>query len=505
MAYSKFSYNGISFSEPFQVLEHQKKFVFDSARNYLYTRHTFRVRANYNPSTTSYGVPPGQNNQPAPQQDGNPPAQTEVNVRQQLAQSRGQLTYQVGSDYVLQSPAPGGYSVDANNGPVSVVHGVWERKGRKTFCCDFTVSTDVNEAIRYVKQPPYVLSHLWRMRNVVGIDCYTTRIINGTIICRSDLLLGPNAAGPNPLGVQLVPDDFRQQLTFPVPQNFIRESIDVVASEDGTSCEYTIIDRELPVNISFAQGIVKINSSWGQTYSMTGSDEYLFQKHILDEQRKLGVIGSVGSSVVGIAGKGGVGSFASIPVVGGLSYLNSKLAFNLSVKSLNRATAPRVTHVISAEMWGNAEITTVALHSQLCGFLYGRYNLITNIIQQYFSSASFETFVDHSGKYVTGNIVLHSGPLSTNGNSVTGFIQNTGLGFMNVAPDAGVSEYVTTQAAANPLPPGREGCAGDYLGAVVASALVAQNAPPIPPATQWPQATNISGGRAAGNKNTIGQ
>jgi hypothetical protein len=405
------------------------------------------------------------------------PAQTEANIRQQLEQSRGQLLYKVGNDIVLQSPA-NGMTVDANNGPVAVVHNIFERKGQKTFLCDFTVTTDINEAGKFVKLPPVVISHVWRMRNIVGDDSFTTRVITGNIVCRSDLLALNNA----------IPDDFRQTLAFAVPTNFQRTNIDVVAAEDGNSCEYTLIDQERPTNISVRNGIIRIESTWEQTFSMVGASEISWMETKNDIAIAQGAFKTVTESK----------NFFDLAT--------SAVGFsaNASVKSadLARNAAPRVVHSLSCQMWGNRSINLPTLNQNVWQFLAARFAVLNATFGQVFASFSLGNKVNHMARYAAGAIHFFSGPLKVQGGIVNigaGF----GLGFVNQPADANVGAWITVGDSDNPPQLGRGGVSGGYLGAVVAAALQGQNILPLTP-TQQGFAANLSGGRTAKNLGLIG-
>jgi hypothetical protein len=89
------------------------------------------------------------------------------------------------------------------------------------------------------------------MQHDIDDNFYTTRTIRGHAVFRTDLLLDRGE----------VPDDFRQRLFHSVPPNFKRDKVSVEITEDGTRCNYTVVDRQETVNIDPALGITRVEAS----------------------------------------------------------------------------------------------------------------------------------------------------------------------------------------------------------------------------------------------------
>lgn len=210
---------------------------------YLYTRHTLGVVAIYNPERNSPFV--AAPNFQAPIID--------IALRHKLMLPRQKLLYTVGTTNVIHSPLnlPAGLTTDANNGPLPLYCHVEKVHGKKTFKVYWVVQTDVNECPSSL--PPIVLSHRWTMDHDIDEHFFTTRTIRGHAILRTDHMLKSS----------VTPDDYRPHFIHPIPNDFKRTHINVVAHEDGNALDYVVVDTEQPFvfdNFVRDRGVTKIEA-----------------------------------------------------------------------------------------------------------------------------------------------------------------------------------------------------------------------------------------------------
>src|SRR6185369_13580439 len=116
----------------------------------------------------------------------------------------------------------------------------------------------------------------------------------------------------------LWPDDYRS-LIHPVPDNFQRISVKTEAAEDGTALRYTVVDKQVPLNISSNfRRIAQIRGSYWEGATAA--------KYSLDE-----IPGSVRSGAqIGVAlgrNLGGLGTLAGALIGAGLGAIASPFAF----------------------------------------------------------------------------------------------------------------------------------------------------------------------------------
>ena len=83
-----------------------------------------------------------------------------------------------------------------------------------------------------------ILSHTWSTHDHIDQDDLTTSAIRGQIVFRSDVLRVRRRV------LARMPDDYRILMTHPLPRDFKRMSVDVVANDDGNTVDYIIVDRE---------------------------------------------------------------------------------------------------------------------------------------------------------------------------------------------------------------------------------------------------------------------
>lgn len=471
-----FQYGGIVAAEPVKTEEYTCRHVFDAANNYQFTEVTITVSFVFNPKSTSYAAPVAF--APPVPVEGKLPAETEAAVRHALAQPRQTLIYSNGANTIIRSPAVGA-TVDANNGPVPTVHSVRAVHGIKTFEVRMSVKTYLNESHLYVNTPSVITSHTWRPQHTVDADFFCTRVIRGRVACRSDRLAALNASV----------DDFRRFVFHPVPTNFKRETIDIVASEDGTSAEYTIIDRELPINIVAPQGVTRIEASWSQGSHGIGPEEYAWREMLAEEGILTSSPAYMGNAALGASAAGhgmarsgwAQNAFQNDGVSTGAVHTAASLA-SMAVGAklryeVNRITnAPRHVHDIAVRVWGDRTASRQMLQNVAVGIAQSR---LAFLVDKKFATLGFRVTHDLMGRFVAYSCSLVSGP----SNDVVATGPNLGsLPFPGFPADDSMPNFTSANDAANPAPTGDGKSRGSYLGALLAAALQAPNATPSTPA-----------------------
>ncbi len=242
----KLTYGGISI-DVFQVLEYRTEVV-RHENQYLYTRHTIRVRGYFHPAVTSYRGPAARGPLgPTPivfdPNNPNQPATTHQALRYALSRPRQTLTFSVPDvsgpnkpDIVVLKSPLNNQGVDSLNGPTPLFLAVTEISGAKMWMVEFGVETHVHESYEQ-PQAPILLSNFWTMRQEIDNDLYTTQIAEGEAVF--DL---------NQLAVQgKRADDYRQLVVYPVPPRFKRKEVQIQVSPTGESVRWRVVDREEPI------------------------------------------------------------------------------------------------------------------------------------------------------------------------------------------------------------------------------------------------------------------
>jgi hypothetical protein len=253
MANTTLVYNDVEI-DVIETVVYDKRPFYDSRKAYLWTVVTLVVRGWFNPDATSFVFNPDGDPVEVPRQLG---AKTDTVVRHALSQPRGQLTYTIGGQVVLDSPgidiSGGQGDTDMNNGPeiigspkVLAVH------GSKTLHIEFGAITYINESPLFAlsTEPPGLLAHNWSRSEYIDSDYRSTIRTEGRAYFNEQILeatTGGIAAGAIP--ANYVPDDWRNYLFHPVPVGFKRTNIQVLAQEDGTALAYSFEDKEVDISI----------------------------------------------------------------------------------------------------------------------------------------------------------------------------------------------------------------------------------------------------------------
>lgn len=453
---SLLTYNGISLF-PCQVLDYRKDYVYDGPV-YLWTKHTIRVRGVYNPATTSWAQNDPQNPVPVPAVG----ALTEEAVRHFLAQPRQYLVYSVGNVPVLTSPPLANVNgnvtplgCDANNGPFPTVGAVTRVSGAKTFVVEAEFSTCINECWRYRSAATLglALSQRWEMSHDIDEDFYTTRTVRGHVIFRTDLM--------QPVGnlPQAFPDDFRNFLFHPVPPNFKRENIRVVAHPDGHRLDYSFTDVEQAVNMTTAVtqvGVTRIEAFLTKSISKPNDDDSDFVMRQARWQRRL-AWGSLLPTIAGaLASKG-----RSLSVSGNLD-INAIVNTEFAFEGATRGTIPRQTTSLVVRVYGNRDATRRDLHDVAMQVLLSKVS--DDAVRV--GGTTLSCTEDLMGTFVSLQCTVLSAP------APLAFAAANGVAFPYVRPGDDAIDQVTTFAnLPNPLPPGDLTSRGTYREEAVAQAL----------------------------------
>lgn len=186
-------------------------------------------------------------------------------LRQALMQPQQRLIYSIGPDRVFDVPT--GLSIagkgivqpacDPAGGPFPQSCRVLSIHGDKTAVVEYVVEFHVNDYM-YYGNGNYVLSHRWKVTSHVGEQWLTTRVTEGRATFRLDALQAYPA----------VADQWRRNFTLHVPPGFIRQRVDVTATEDGRELHYRVEDRESYLNLGTSSQAVKveINATAGQEF-----------------------------------------------------------------------------------------------------------------------------------------------------------------------------------------------------------------------------------------------
>lgn len=223
---SQMVYNGVSLQVVTIKEWLQENIYSDDGADLLHTHHRLHVRAVVAAGATEGNL------------DG---------IMDNLMQPRAKLLFGVSGKTMLEAPSVAGASCDANNGPHPIACTALEFRGEATAVIEFVIETWIgfgNTAL---------IAHRWEMAEDIDEMFYSTRIIDGEAVFRSDLLFG---AG-------LSVDQFRASLFHPIPAGYKRAPVHVEASSDGLRLRYQIVDEQQ--TLSFGNNstpIIKIEGEY---------------------------------------------------------------------------------------------------------------------------------------------------------------------------------------------------------------------------------------------------
>ncbi len=322
------SYGGVVF-EMRSTKGIKREAVYNDNKTYLYTKWTFDFTSVYNPEATSYGpnTNPNRNaDSTPPTVPGLPATITDASLRHYLSQPRRTLIYAFGPNILLRTPSAN-YSCDAENGPTVEICDVLESYGVRTFLVHLRITAVVNEC--GAKIP--LLSHTWKASVDYDKDYYATRTIEGTAVFRSDALQK----------LSTWPDQYRQDLMFPVPPNMRRESIKIVAEEDGVTYHYQVVDHEQGCNIQPVDGgPVRFEGFFTAGYDQTGLNEAALDLDIANTQA---IAQTAQNIITSTAGSGAIAAAV------GLEF--SRFANSVAAGS---SRIPKLYQHCQVRAWGNS-------------------------------------------------------------------------------------------------------------------------------------------------------
>ena len=192
-----------------------------------------------------------------------------------LKQPRQELTFDISADRVIQAPPrmvagtttqvtmtaiaqalaagvalPGVLAKsDCNGGPFPEELKIIEVQGTHSALIYFRIRCSINLCNNIV------LANRWSIHHHIDELHYTVRTISGNVTIRRDIgdayaaiQAAGNVAGQPAWPTFLTADAFRASVIVNCPSNFQRESVDVHQGSDDYTLEYTVIDREKPLN-----------------------------------------------------------------------------------------------------------------------------------------------------------------------------------------------------------------------------------------------------------------
>ena len=161
-------------------------------------------------------------------------------IHKALSEPRRELIIRMNGQQVLNISPPnatalaGGFDYDTENGPkpqhVRLMHIVSNRMARVQFSVVATILGCVNNNL----QSTPVINNRWSVSEEMDDDFFVTRTTNGTI--RFSLSDPKDGGGPHWYKYFVIPG---------LENGFRRARVHYVASEDGLSAKYTIIDRQI--------------------------------------------------------------------------------------------------------------------------------------------------------------------------------------------------------------------------------------------------------------------
>lgn len=268
---------------PLQVLRSNpwvREVILDeSGTSYKWTKWTISAIVTYNPDAISYAPSPGtagpgrnprgaggapDSGINAPRVGGvasvalgagsgpeRMPADTDVAIRRFLEFPRGPLVV-FSTDMLtgrptsvmLRSPVqnPDGslQPCDANNGPFCKVNSIQEVAGERLWQIHLTFETYIYEdSLRTGQSPPTIVSNRWSITVDTNWQHLTTRIIEGIVHFRADLMLTEPDSNPA--------ETFRGEFAnFTVPAGFQRTQVLCKTLPQGNQIAYRIVDTDQP-------------------------------------------------------------------------------------------------------------------------------------------------------------------------------------------------------------------------------------------------------------------
>jgi hypothetical protein len=439
---------------------------------YLGIRHKIRVRGWINPQAIAY-TPILATDPPAVAiTPGTPPSVTDFYIRDLLAMPQRQLICISGGQLVLVSPQPvaqappppppqppieqppvlkanypdpapfeppppaplqgsnfGSIAVDADLGPIPIVHSVGMNLGNKTWWVIFEISTLVN--VCGTNQPPadVINSHRWTMTHDLDTEGLCSRTISGHAYFRTDRLFAKNQDAQALLGIPIptiVPDQFRGWLFHPPFPNSRREIIRCEPNADGDEITYTIRDVELPINL-YAKGATRVEvQHWAETdyAGAEGALDRLIHTDWTHISLSTGldiatVTGAFGQFLPNDSNANG-GTFLENQLQGAKNFIIDKTRALTNVLRYNPNNVPVVVIGCSVRVWGNRNTTRYNLQSIAWQIGMARLNLSLNGLSFDFAGGSTagaakilggkQVRIEHdaAGKYVQISMQIRS-------------------------------------------------------------------------------------------------
>lgn len=293
----------------------------------IYDEFQYECLAVLNPRATSYRFQAGAGFVRTPLAViGERSTNTDNAIRHYLLHPARKWTILVDGDTLLQSPDDGRFC-DANNGPIPYRCDIVDVMANKSLLIRWGCRTWINPCKRLTanKETP-LLSHRWSQERDVDGEGFGTLTTRGHAIFDAGKLIALNQ----------LPDEFFDNLVPFCPQNFRRDIVQVVATEDGNELEYIVVDRETPLVLA-AKGVARAEVTHIASLSRTDAID------IYKGGTKTAVGAGAAGAAIGTAIGGPVGG-----IVGGILGFVGGGALAITEKA-----TPTLTHMITVRAWAN--------------------------------------------------------------------------------------------------------------------------------------------------------
>lgn len=324
---------------------------------YLYTKWTIDVVTQINPNALAYHR---QNaNDPLSNlvaDETSLPGRTDNAIRNVLMMPRQVLTVRSGGEIILETPgfiagnAGDRYPCDAKNGPFCEVASITQSVGVMHFVVHCRFTAHVVEYAAAQRTSDQILSNRWVSAENIDELTYPIRYIAGEAIIRTDLMRRANINA----------DDLRNQLFFPVPQNYQRENVKVELSSEGSRLRYSFTDVGKCYNLGATSPVRKIEAYQTHYATSLGSASIAnaIGRGLITDTAEAIRVGAYASSSGGIPVAGSATGLAQGTAVGSL-YLAGATARTAAIAALD--ALPKYFIGMRVDLWGDRSASRARL------------------------------------------------------------------------------------------------------------------------------------------------
>ncbi len=419
------------------VLDYHREPIFHGP-DYIYTRHSLRIRALYNPGVNAWTLSPQFTQYAAPsvilralgfnttivQRDSGPvtavartfgnanapnstlPSEsgglvapiTDVAIRHWIERPRQRIVLVMGGVPLLVTPninSDGTVAAcDVKGGPFITANDVVYISGGKSFEVDFSVETFVNEAGIFQATPNVLLSHRWEPTEDIDQDYFGTRTIQGRAHFRMDRLAFLGAAA----------DEFRSFLVAPLPFfGWKRVAAHFQISDDGSTLDYALVDKELALSI-IPQGVTRIEAY--QTIDVDTGNRFGAATTLAGAAHDFAVAGGFefAGGVIGLEGLL-VGNPTAIAEIA-IAMSRNAVEFGRAARAAAAMLIPKTVTTIVARVWGRSDVGRKALENTALAIVTNRLDRciaqfgLFGFLVQFAGTTSVRLTHDLAGKFV---------------------------------------------------------------------------------------------------------